>query len=144
MSSKRKPYTPPMTATWWKANEFYKLYILRESTALFSLWFSFELLIFVKYLMKGVKALDGFDGFFSNPFGDLNDFITGFLHNPVVMLINFIALLMALLNTVTYFNMTPKVMPLTCKGNPVKAKNITIAMWVVTAIVSALVLFYFA
>ena len=33
VKSYRKPYHPPVKATWWKENPFYVRYMLREGTA---------------------------------------------------------------------------------------------------------------
>ncbi len=128
--SKRKPYVREMTASWWKKNPFYKLYIVRESTALFSIWFSLILLYGTICLTRSTNFLIGYSEFVS------------FLQNPLVVILNIVALGAALLNTVTYFNMTPKVMNLIVKGEKLNPKVVTGALWVVTAIVSFFALLF--
>ncbi|QLB12756.1 fumarate reductase subunit C [Bisgaardia hudsonensis] len=130
VSSKRKKYVREVTPNWWKKLDFYKLYIAREATAIPSLWFSLVLLYGVVCLSQGVEGLE-------------SNFVP-FLQNPIVVLLNIIALAASLLNTVTYFFMTPKVLNIVVKNEKLNPNVITIAMWAVTAVVSilALVLIY--
>ncbi|WP_249961018.1 fumarate reductase subunit FrdC [Histophilus somni] len=129
VTSKRRRYVREVKATWWKKLDFYKLYIMREATAIPSLWFSLVLLY-------GVICLGQKNGLQS-------DFIP-FLQNPIVIILNIIALAAAILNTVTYFFMTPKVLNIVYKNEKLNPNVITIGMWAVTAVVSilALVLIY--
>ncbi|WP_273384686.1 fumarate reductase subunit FrdC [Actinobacillus porcinus] len=94
LTSKRKKYVREITPTWWKSWDFYKFYMLREATALPTVWFCLVLL-------KGVFALGS------------NTFETGFvefLQNPVVVILNLISLAALLLHAFTLFNMTGEVM----------------------------------
>lgn len=94
LTSKRKKYVREITPTWWKSWGFYKFYMLREATALPTVWFCLVLL-------KGVFALGS------------NTFETGFvefLQNPVVVILNLISLAALLLHAFTLFNMTGEVM----------------------------------
>ena len=94
LTSKRKKYVREITPTWWKSWDLYKFYMLREATALPTVWFCLVLL-------KGVFALGS------------NTFETGFvefLQNPVVVILNLISLAALLLHAFTLFNMTGEVM----------------------------------
>lgn len=93
--SKRKKYVREITPTWWKSWDFYKFYMLREATAVPTVWFSLVLLY-------GVICLGKADGFVMN-------FIP-FLQNPIVVILNIISLAALLLHAVTLFDMTGKVM----------------------------------
>ena len=42
-TSKRKKYVREVKATWWKKLDFYKFYVLRESTSVPTIWFCLEL-----------------------------------------------------------------------------------------------------
>lgn len=130
--SKRKKYVREMNADWWQKSSFYKLYIVREATALFALWFSIELLY-------GVMCLGNISPYPTNSIIGFERFID-FLQNPIVMLLNIVTLGMALLNTVTYFQMTPKVLNIVVKGEQLNPKFINGALWAVTALVSVIVL----
>lgn len=44
MTTKRKPYVRPMPSTWWKKLPFYRFYMLREGTAVPTVWFSIVLI----------------------------------------------------------------------------------------------------
>lgn len=94
LTSKRKTYVREMTPTWWKSWDFYKFYMVREATALPTVWFCLVLL-------KGVFAL-GADTF-------ATDFV-GFLQNPIVVILNLISLAALLLHAHTLFQMTGEVM----------------------------------
>lgn len=43
-ATKRRSYTPPMTGSWWCYLGFYRFYMLREATAIPTIWFSLELI----------------------------------------------------------------------------------------------------
>ncbi len=44
MTTKRKPYVRPMTSTRWKKLPFYRFYMVREGTAVPTVWFSIVLI----------------------------------------------------------------------------------------------------
>ena len=41
----RKPYNPPIKATWWTKNPFYIRYMVREGTAVCALFVALELIL---------------------------------------------------------------------------------------------------
>ena len=94
LTSKRKTYVREMTPTWWKSWDFYKFYMVREATALPTVWFCLVLL-------KGIFALGA--GTFATDF-------VGFLQNPIVVILNLISLAALLLHAHTLFQMTGEVM----------------------------------
>ncbi|AKD38502.1 fumarate reductase subunit C [Pasteurella multocida subsp. multocida OH4807] len=125
-TSKRKKYVREIKPTWWKKLDFYKLYIAREATAIPTLWFCLVLLY-------GVISL-----------GDLETFgnFIAFLKNPIVIILNIITLGAMLLNTVTYYVMTPKVLNIIVKNERINPKLITTALWAVTGFVSLVILVF--
>ncbi|WP_301098275.1 fumarate reductase subunit FrdC [Otariodibacter sp.] len=124
-TSKRKKYVREVKPTWWKRLDFYKLYIAREATSVPTLWFCLVLLY-------GVISLgNGRAGFF--------DFVS-FLQNPIVVILNIIALAAAVLNTVTYYKMVPKVLNIIVKNQRLNPNIITLSLWALTAIVSVVIL----
>lgn len=125
-TSKRKKYVREMKSTWWKSLDFYKLYIVREATAVPTVWFCLV-------LFYGLLCL-GNDGISFQ-----TDFIA-FLQNPVVMVLNIISLAAMLLNTVTYYFMTPKVLNIIVKNERINPNLITIGLWAATAVASVLIL----
>ncbi|MFK3557274.1 fumarate reductase subunit FrdC [Pasteurella multocida] len=122
-TSKRKKYVREMKPTWWKKLDFYKLYIAREATAIPTLWFCLVLLY-------GVISLGSLDNFIS------------FLKNPIVIILNIITLGAMLLNTVTYYVMTPKVLNIIVKNERINPNIITMALWAVTAFISLVILVF--
>lgn len=84
MTTKRKPYVRPMTSTWWKKLPFYRFYMVREGTAVPTVWFSIVLIYGLFALKHGAESWAGY---------------IGFLQNPVVVILNLITLAAALLHT---------------------------------------------
>lgn len=118
MTTKRKPYVREMKPTWWKNLGFYKFYMLREGTAIPQVWFSIVLLV----------------GLF-NPVGFIH-----FLQNPIVLLLNIIALAATLLHAKTWFELAPKAVNIVHKNKQLPADLLVKALWGVTAVVSVIIL----
>jgi fumarate reductase subunit C len=55
MTTKRKPYVRPMPSTWWKKLPFYRFYMLREGTAVPTVWFSIVLIYGLFALKHGAE-----------------------------------------------------------------------------------------
>ncbi|WP_373778435.1 fumarate reductase subunit FrdC [Glaesserella sp.] len=124
-ASKRKKYVREVKPTWWKKLDFYKLYIAREATSIPTLWFCLVLLYGVISLGNGP---DGFRHFIH------------FLQNPIVVILNIVALGAAVLHTVTYYVMTPKVLNIIVKSERINPKIITLGLWAITAFISLVIL----
>lgn len=124
--SKRKKYVREMTPTWWKSWDFYKFYMVREATALPTVWFSIVLLY-------GVICLGKTNGF-------VESFIP-FLQNPLVVILNIISLAGLILHALTLFNMTGEVMAGTT-GLPSKTIRVALRGLFVAVSVLAIVLVY--
>lgn len=122
--TKRKKYVREVTPTWWKKLDFYKFYVLRESTAVPTVWFCLVLLYGVISLTKGTFATD----------------FVGFLQNPVVVILNIITLGAVLLNSFTFFNMAPQMMNVIVKDERINTTLVSRVFWGITAFVSLLAL----
>jgi fumarate reductase subunit C len=59
MTTKRKPYVRPMPSTWWKKLPFYRFYMLREGTAVPTVWFSIVLIYGLFALKHGAESWAG-------------------------------------------------------------------------------------
>lgn len=123
-ASKRKKYVREMKPTWWKKLDFYKFYVLRESTAVPTLWFCLELLY-------GLVCLG------NNTFDTA---FVAFLQNPIVVILNIITLGAVLLNSATFFNMAPNMMNIIVKNERLDTTLVNRIFWGITAVVSILVL----
>ena len=99
MTTKRKPYVRPMPSTWWKKLPFYRFYMLREGTAVPTVWFSIVLIYGLFALKHGAESWAGY---------------IGFLQNPIVVIL---------------------------KGEKMGPEPIIKGLWVVTAVVTVVILF---
>lgn len=124
VATKRKKYVREMKPTWWKSWDFYKFYVLRESTAVPTIWFCLVLLYGLICLGKGT---------FGSAF-------VGFLQNPIVIILNIITLGAALLHSFTFFNMTPQMVNIIVKNQRLDVKLASKVFWGITAVVSVLTL----
>ncbi len=125
MTTKRKPYVRPMPANWWQKLGFYRFYMLREGTALPAVWFSIVLISGLFALKNGAESWAGF---------------VGFLQNPVVVIINLIALAAALLHTKTWFELAPKAANIIVKDEKMGPEPIIKGLWGVTIVVTVVIL----
>jgi len=101
-----------MNARWWMKNPFYRFYMLRESTAVFAVWISLLLIYSL-----------------ANPLGFYE-----FISNPLVILLNLVALAAALFHTKTWFDLAPKAMNVSEKRHVMIKRG----LWGVTIIASAI------
>lgn len=123
-ASKRRKYVREVKPTWWKALDFYKFYVLRESTSVPTVWFCLELLY-------GLICL-GNHSFDSN--------FVAFLQNPVVVILNIITLGAVILNSMTFFGMAPQMMNVIVKNERIDTKKVNRAFWAITIVISLLAL----
>ena len=105
VKSYRKPYHPPVKATWWKENPFYVRYMLREGTAVLAFFATLEIALGI--FLFAMCNLD------SNNFGAENTapylwWVQNVLGNPVVIALNVVTLFAQLFHMVTWFNLMPK------------------------------------
>ncbi len=126
MTTKRKPYVRPMPSTWWKTLPFYRFYMLREGTAIAAVWFSVELIYGLFALKHGPESWAGF---------------VSFLQNPIVVILNLIALAAALLHSKTWFELAPKATIIIIKDEKLSPGPIIKGLWAVTALATLVILF---
>ncbi|MBE2895238.1 fumarate reductase subunit FrdC [Spirabiliibacterium falconis] len=123
-ATKRKKYVREVKPTWWKKLDFYKFYMVREATALPTVWFC--IVLFYAFLCLG-------NGSFETNF-------VSFLKNPLVILLNVITMAGLVFNTVTWFGLTPKALNLIYKNERVPQAWIRLVMWAITLLVSLITL----
>ncbi|MCG7489722.1 fumarate reductase subunit FrdC [Vibrio sp. Of14-4] len=123
--SNRKPYVREMTPTWWKSHPFYRFYMLREATVLPLVLFTICLLIGLGSLVKGPEAWQAW---------------LEFMANPIVILINIVALIGSLFHAQTFFSMMPQVVPIRLKDKLIDKKLIIMAQWTAAIFISLIVL----
>ena len=126
MTTKRKPYVRPMTPTWWQKLGFYRFYMLREGTAVPTVWFSLVLIYGLFALKAGPDSWMGF---------------VSFLQNPIVVILNIITLAAALLHTKTWFELAPKAANIIVKDEKMGPEPVIKGLWAVTAVATVVILF---
>jgi len=124
--TQRKPYVRPMPSSWWKSLPFYRFYMLREGTALPTVWFSIVLIFGLFSLKHGPESWMSF---------------VSFLQNPIVVILNLITLAAALLHTKTWFELAPKAANVIIKDEKLKPGPIIKGLWAVTVLVALVILF---
>ncbi len=123
--SNRKPYVREMKRTWWMKSPFYRFYMLREATVLPMIFFTICLTFGLGSLVRGAESWDSW---------------LHFMANPIVIIINILALLGSLFHAQTYFSMMPQVVPIQIKGKPVDKKVIVLGQWAVVAVITVIAL----
>ncbi len=124
MTTKRKAYVREMNADWWTKLGFYKAYMVREATAIPTVWFCLVLLYGLISLGNGTFA---------------TDFLT-FLKNPLIVIFNLVSLVAMLYHAKTLFIMTPQVLDIMVKGEKLPVEKGAKIMWGITAVISVIVL----
>ncbi len=105
IKSYRKPYNPPIEKTWWLKHPFYFRYILREGTALCSLFIALELLLGI--FLFAMSNLDA-PVVTAQTAAPYMWWVNSFLGNPIVIIINLAMLPGLLFHAVTWFALMPK------------------------------------
>jgi fumarate reductase subunit C len=117
-------YRPRMSLWWWLSKWSYLLFVLRELSSVFVAWFVVYLLLFVRSVFQGE--------------GQYRDFLA-WAADPLVVLVNVIALAFLLLHTVTWFGLTPQAIPARVRGRPVPSFAVVASQYVGWVAVSAFV-----
>jgi fumarate reductase subunit C len=118
-----RTYRATPSLWWWTAKRSYMLFILRELSSVFVAWLVLVLLLFAWSVAEGEDRYERFTEIFSH---------------PVLVAVNVVALAFLLLHTVTWFNLTPKAMPLRLPGGRrVPPVLVVVSQWVGFALVSA-------
>jgi fumarate reductase subunit C len=92
-----RPYIRPMPPSWWMQQGRYVRYMIREATCVFIGLFAFVLIAGIYRLSQGREAFEGY---------------LAALWSPMGLLMSLVILLMAVIHSITWFNLTPKAMPL--------------------------------
>lgn len=92
---KGKEYIRPIPPGWWLKKKSYTLFMIRELTAVFVAGYAIFLLTLIYRAMQGIEVF--------------TTFVQG-LKSPLSVVLHLLALLMAIYHSVTWFNLTPKVL----------------------------------
>ena len=125
-----KPYVTPVSKTWFMAKRAYRLFMLRELTSVFLAGYLIFLLGWLRQFGEGFAAYQaGLEA----------------LKTPSAILLHLLVLAAALYHSITWFNLTPKAMPVRRGDERVPDLLVAIGMgylpWVVlSALVFCIVL----
>ena len=119
-------YHRPVPNTWWLKRKPYVLFMIRELTSIFVAGYCVFLLVFIYKLTQGADV-----------YGNFIDV----LKSPSSVALHLIALAFVLYHTITWFNLTPKILVL-YKGEERISQGLIAgtfyAGWVVVSVIVAL------
>ncbi len=119
-----KPYVREYPNTWWLSRRPYFLFMLREFTAVFVAAYCVFLIYFVYKLSQGPDAYYG---------------VIELLRSPLSIVLHIVAFLFAIYHSITWFNLTPKILILRFGEEQVPPFLISGANFVAWVVVSAIV-----
>lgn len=90
-------YHRPVSNTWWLKQKSYFLFMIRELTSVFVAGYCIFLLVLVYKLTQGADAYGNF---------------MASLKSPISVALHLITLVFVLYHTITWFNLTPKILVL--------------------------------
>ena len=90
-------YNRPVSNTWWLKRRPYILFMIRELTSVFVAGYCIFLLVFVYKLTQGTDTYGHF---------------LAALKSPISVALHLITLVFVLYHTITWFNLTPKILVL--------------------------------
>ena len=119
-------YRRPVSNTWWLKRKSYILFMIRELTSVFVAGYCIFLLLFVYKLTEGADAYANF---------------IDALKYPSSVALHLITLVFVLYHTITWFNLTPKILVLYRGEDRIPqglVAGIFYAGWLVVSIIVAL------
>ena len=117
-------YRERVSTYWWLDRWPYLRFILRELSSVFVAWFVVITLLQVKALRNGPTAYKEFQEW---------------LRSPILVAANVVSLLFVIFHAATWFNLTPKAMPLRVGGKRVHSLLIVGPSYLVWLVLSAAV-----
>jgi fumarate reductase subunit C len=114
-------YRPRVSVYWWLGQRQYLKFILRELSSVFVATFVVITLLQLRALSKGPEAYARFQHR---------------LQNPAVIGLNVISLFFVLFHTITWFNLTPRALPIRFRGKRLPEALIAAPNYAVCLVVS--------
>ena len=116
----RKPYIRPMPKTWFMQNTRYRLFMIRELTSVFISGYLVFLLVWLHRVSQGPQPFEA---------------MVQATRSPLAIVLHLLAFAAALYHSVTWFNLTPQVMPVRigedCVPRPIVAVAMGYLPWLV-------------
>ena len=123
----RRPFVRPMPTSWWLKEKRYIRYMVREATCLFIGLYALILLVGVIRLSQGAEAFEAY---------------LLALWSPASFILSVFIFQMAVIHSMSWFNLTPKAMPLWIGGKKVSDLVIVGAHYGVCFVVSVMTFFW--
>ena len=117
----RRPYHRKLPKSWWLQKGRYTSYMVREATCVLIAAYTVLVLIGLYRLSQGPAAYDAF---------------LQAVQSPPGVAFHVVALVFALIHTVTWFGLAPKAMPLRMGEQAVPAGAVVLAHYAVWVVVS--------
>jgi fumarate reductase subunit C len=121
--TKPKEYIRPMPADWWLKNTNYALFMLRDVTSIFIAGYCVFLIILMCYASRDAET---FRDFYAK------------LASPWSVVLHLIVLAFALYHSITFFNLTPRVIRVFRGDEKIPDRAIAgahYALWIVASVV---------
>ena len=120
--SKRKPYTRALPIDWWLKQIFYTKYMIREGSSVLVTVYGLVLAWGVLRLSQGEVA---FNAWMES------------LQSPLALIFHFLALVLALYHTITWFSLSPKLVDIQIGGKQADEKLIMTVEYIAFALATA-------
>jgi len=119
-----RAYQQRLSTWWWLSSWHYLKFMLRELTSVFVGWFVVVTLLQIRALTSGPAAYQAFEDW---------------LKSPPLLILNSISFLFVVFHSVTWFNVTPKAMPIRMGGKRVPDLLIVLPNYAAWLVLSAAV-----
>jgi fumarate reductase subunit C len=119
-----KAFRARVSTYWWLDRWPYLRFILRELSSVFVAWFVVITLLQIRALGRGAAAYEQFQQW---------------LRSPILGVANAVTLLFVIFHAATWFNLTPKAMPLRMGGKRIPSLLIVAPSYFVWVMISAAV-----
>ncbi|HEY7485013.1 MAG TPA: hypothetical protein VH912_11185 [Streptosporangiaceae bacterium] len=118
-------YRRRMPVFWWLRRRSYFAFVIRELSSVFVAWFVAFLLLLVKAVGDGAAAYQRF---------------LDWAANPIVIIVNIVALIFVVYHAVTWFNLAPQAMVVRMRGQRVPPSMVAGGNYAAWVVVSAIVI----
>ena len=115
-------YRQPVSVWWWLESWRFTKFVLRELTSVAVGFFALELLLEIRSIAHGERAYQ--------------HFLTR-LENPLLVALNLLAFVFVVYHSLTWFNLTPKAMPVRMRGRRMPDALVAGANYAAWAVISA-------
>jgi fumarate reductase subunit C len=119
-----KTFRVRVSTYWWLGRWPYLRFILRELSSVFVAWFVVITVLQIRALRRGPAVYEGFQQW---------------LRSPILVMVSVVTLLFVIFHATTWFDLTPKAMPLRVGGKRVPSLLIVGPSYLVWLVLSAAV-----